>query len=205
MLHTHRVMTYDFAGHAVPGIQPDEEPAYWRDVGTIDAWFDAQFDTLGPHPLLRLANPDWPIHSQADELGEALVDGAEIDGSLLGAGAIVQGAQVAQSILRAGVHVQPRARLTRCVVMEGSTIGEGAQLRGTVVCEDNDVPPQERIGEDAACDAARFPVTAAGIVVVPPGHFPCRWRHPELRPHARTARAMLAAPSKANAAVALTP
>ncbi len=61
LLRSHRVMAYDFATNRVPGVQPYEEPGYWRDVGTIDSYLDAQRDVVGTTPRFRLWNPEWPL------------------------------------------------------------------------------------------------------------------------------------------------
>ncbi|HSV84917.1 MAG TPA: glucose-1-phosphate adenylyltransferase [Ramlibacter sp.] len=172
LVKTHKVMAYDFTTNVVPGVAGTEERAYWRDVGTLDAWFDAQFDAVGLHPRFGLTNPEWPIHTSADPAGPALVEGGAVRHSVLGSGSVVDGARVERTILRSGVHVQAGARLENCVVMDGSRIRQGACVQGAIIGEDNDVPPAEFIGMDMARDRNRFMVTSRGIVVVPAGYFP---------------------------------
>ena len=167
MVATHRLAAYDFTTNEVPGVAACEEPAYWRDVGTLDAYFEAHLDTLGAEPRFRMHNPAWPIHG-----GAGLVDAAQVD----------RGAVMQHSLLRSAVRVEPGVRLERCIVMDRARIGAGAQLRGVIVAQDNDVPPYERIGFDPVRDSQRFPITDAGVVVVPAGFFPARAVAPVAKP-----------------------
>jgi glucose-1-phosphate adenylyltransferase len=159
MVASHRLAAYDFTTNEVPGVAAFEERGYWRDVGTLDAYFEAHLDTLGDEPRFNMHNPQWPIHGA--NTGSA---GSQIDAS----------AVIESSLLRGGVRVEPGARLERCIVMDRARIGAGAQLRGVIVAHDNDVPQHERIGFDLVRDSQRFPVTEAGVVVVPAGFFPAR-------------------------------
>jgi glucose-1-phosphate adenylyltransferase len=67
LLHSHRVFAYDFAGNRVPGVRPQEERGYWRDIGTIEAYQAAQQDVLGQFPRFNLVNPQWPLHGDAGQ------------------------------------------------------------------------------------------------------------------------------------------
>lgn len=172
MVGSHHVLAYDFAGNAVPGREPGEDPVYWRDVGTVDAWFEAHFDTLGPSPRFRMANPRWPIHTGAEPGEPALVEDGQIHRSTVGPGCIVQGAILDHAMLRRSVCAGPGARLEHCIVMDGARIGRDAWVRHAIIDEDNDIPPGERIGHDLALDRQRFHVTPGGVVVVAAGQFP---------------------------------
>lgn len=174
MLDRHRVMAYDFTTHTIPGVQDFEDPHYWRDVGTIDAYFDAHFDTLGAQPRFRMTNPHWPIYASPDQAESAQIEHGLIDHSSVGTGSVVDGARLDHAMLRRSVRVEPDATLERCLVMDGSRIGRGARVRRAIVDEDNDVPPFEAIGYDLARDRRRFHVTETDIVVVPSRHFPAR-------------------------------
>jgi glucose-1-phosphate adenylyltransferase len=171
MLRSHRLVAYDFAGQQVPGVAPFEEPAYWRDVGTVDAYFGAHLDTLGLRPSLRIGNPQWPIHAGADLAEPAYIEAGRIARSAVGAGCCIDDAELDQAVLRPGATVQADARLDRCIVMEGTVVGRGASLRRVIVDQDNHIPPGTRIGHDPVEDRRRFPVSDSGIVVVPQGHF----------------------------------
>lgn len=178
MVKTHRLAAYDFAANVVPGVHATEERAYWRDVGTLDAWFEAQFDAVGVHPRFQLTNPQWPIHTAAEPAGPALVEGGAVRHSVLACGSVVEAASLERAIIRGGVHVHAGARLENCVVLEGSCVGQGAHIRHAIIGEDNDVPRGERIGLDLARDRERFTLTAGGIVAVPAGFFSRGSVHP---------------------------
>ncbi|MBL0726649.1 glucose-1-phosphate adenylyltransferase [Piscinibacter sp. HJYY11] len=172
LMKTHKLMAYDFATNVVPGVADYEEKAYWRDVGTIDAYFAAHFDTLGATPRFKMTNSDWPIYASADQSESAKVECGVIRRSVLGSGCIVNDARLDHVMLRRAVTVQPDAVLDHCIVMDRNTICRGAKLRNAIVDLDNCIPPGETIGYDLERDRQRFHVSENGIVVVPRGHFP---------------------------------
>lgn len=174
MIRSHRLMAYDFHTNEVPGIEPYEEHAYWRDVGTIDAYFEAHFDTLGATPRFRMTNRQWPIYASPDQAESAQIENGNITRSVVGSGSIVDGARLDHAMLRRSVMVERNAELEHCIVMERSRIGHGAQIRRAIIDQDNDIPPGERIGFDLEKDRQRFHVTPSGIVVVPRMYFAAR-------------------------------
>jgi glucose-1-phosphate adenylyltransferase len=174
LLKSHRVMAYDFHTNVIPGIGAQEEHGYWRDVGTIDAYFAAHFDTLGPTPRFGMSNRQWPIHACPDDADAAQIESGAIHHSSVGAGCIVEAATLDHAMLRRSVHVQAQAQLAHCIVMDRSVVGTGARLKRVIVDQDNHIPPYEVIGHDLAKDRQRFEVSDGGIVVVPKGHFPPR-------------------------------
>jgi glucose-1-phosphate adenylyltransferase len=179
ILKSRRVVAYDFTANVIPGLQPYEERAYWRDVGTIDAYFDAHLDTLGATPRFQMTNPQWPIFASADQAASAQIEGGDIHRSVIGSGCIVDGAQLDHTMLRRSVVVEADAVLDHCIVMDRSAIGPGARLRRVIVDQDNAIPANERIGFDPERDRARFTVSESGIVVVPRGYFPRTATHRE--------------------------
>jgi glucose-1-phosphate adenylyltransferase len=172
MVNSHKLVAYDFATNEIPGTEPYEEHAYWRDVGTIDAYYQAHFDTLGAQPKFRMTNRRWPIYASPDQAESAQIENGVINRSVVGSGSIIDGAELDHAMLRRSVLVERGARLEHCIVMERSRIGRGAQIRNAIVDQDNDIPPDERIGFDLELDRKRFPVTPSGIVVVPAGAYP---------------------------------
>lgn len=184
MVKTHKLVAYDFATNTIPGTEPYEEHAYWRDVGTIDAYYQAHFDTLGAHPKFRMTNRQWPIYASPDQAESAQIENGVINRSVVGSGSIVDGAELDHAMLRRSVLVERGARLEHCIVMERSRIGRGAQVRRAIIDQDNDIPADARIGFDLEQDRKRFHVTPSGIVVVPAGCFPARQaaRSPYLAP-----------------------
>ncbi len=174
LVRSHKLVAYDFDTNSIPGTEPYEEHAYWRDVGTIDSYFDAHFDTLGAAPKFRMTNTRWPIYASPDHAESAQIENGVINRSVVGSGCVVDGATLDHAMLRRSVLVERGARLEHCIVMERSRIGTGALIRRAIIDQDNDVPPQERIGFDLVQDRERFQVTDSGIVVVPAGYFPPR-------------------------------
>jgi glucose-1-phosphate adenylyltransferase len=174
MVKSHKLVAYDFATNVIPGTEPYEEHAYWRDVGSIDAYFQAHFDTLGAKPRFRMTNRRWPIYASPDQAESAQIENGVIHHSMVGSGSIIDGASLDHAMLRRSVMVEPGAQLEHCIVMERSRIGRGAQVRRCIIDQDNDVPAGETIGYDESADRRRFHVTPSGIVVVPAGFFPGR-------------------------------
>lgn len=182
LLTTHRVTAYDFHAHAVPGLADDEEAGYWRDVGTLDAYFAAHLDTLGPSPRFRLDNPLWPLQPAQGARAPARACDSHLSQARLGSGAVVERALLHQAVVGRAARVGPGAVLERTLLLDGAVVGEGARLRNVIVDRDNVIPPGESIGFDAARDAARFPRSEAGIVVVPRGHFAAAPTDPRQHP-----------------------
>jgi len=174
MVKSHKLVAYDFATNTIQGTEPYEEHAYWRDVGTIDAYYQAHFDTLGAQPRFRMTNRHWPIYASPDQAESAQIENGVINRSIVGSGSIVDGADLDHAMLRRSVLVERGARLEHCIIMERSRIGRGAQVRRAIIDQDNHIPAEERIGCDPEQDRRRFPVTPSGIVVVPAGAFPAR-------------------------------
>ncbi len=162
-----RLLTYDFSSNVVGSI--GRQIGYWRDVGTVDAYFDAHMDTQGALPRFDVVDPSWPIRSAATPGAWARPGGGAGWASVIGSDGRPDAAGV---IVRDGVTISPEAQLERCVVHDGVTIGAGCRLRNVIVASDNVLPAGIEIGFDAAADAQRFPITEGGIVVVPTGAFP---------------------------------
>lgn len=171
MVASHRLLAYDFTTNVIPGVAPFEEPAYWRDVGTIDAYFNAHLDTLGVEPKFRMTNPEWPIYASADQYESAQVESGVIQRSVVGSGCIVHGAHLDHVMLRRAVRIEPDAQLSHCIVMDHALIGRGAKLRKVIVDQGNHIPPGEVIGFDSHKDRERFHVSEGGVVVVPRDYF----------------------------------
>ena len=163
---------YDFSENVVPG-QDDREKGYWRDVGTIDSYYDANMDLLAPVPVFNLYNDDWPVYTSHEPLPPAKISrgaGGEpsyVDGSLLCAGSIVSGAHVERSIASAGVRVHHDAHVTGSLLFPGVVVGSGARINRCIVDKNVFIPPGHRVGFDAAADAERFTISDNGIVVIP--------------------------------------
>ena len=169
MIGTHRVFAYDFAQNRIPGIRAYEEAAYWRDVGTIDAYFEANRDTLFQEPRFNLFNPRWFVNSSNYQGPSAKINGGEIDNCIIGAGSLVNGARIRNSIIRREVIIEPDVEIDDCIIMDYTVIRRGTRLKRVIVDRHNTLEAGTQIGFDAAADRARYRVSEGGIAVVPKG------------------------------------
>jgi glucose-1-phosphate adenylyltransferase len=169
LIQTKRVFAYDFCRNRIPGIRASEEQAYWRDVGTIDAYFAAHQDLLGAEPKFDLFNPGWRIGSSNYQGPSPKFLHAELDNSIISAGGLIKGARIRNSIVRREVFIEEDVELDECVIMDYAVLRKGARLRRTIVDRYNTIETGDRIGYDADADRRRFTVTDSGIVVVPRG------------------------------------
>jgi glucose-1-phosphate adenylyltransferase len=170
LLRRHRVFAYNFRSNVISGVREYEEPAYWRDVGTIGAYFAASMDLVGKTPPFDLDNPRWPIFARSAEGPPVRVVSGEITDSLLGDGAVVEGARVTRAILGRGVRVAPGAVIEDAIVMDYTEVGEGAHVVRAIVDRFNHIPPFAQVGPDGnEAGAALVHRDPSGIVVVPRG------------------------------------
>ena len=162
---------YDFSTNVIPG-QDERENGYWRDVGTIDAYYEANMDLIAPVPVFNLYNERWPVYTYRKALPPAKVsrgvggEPAFVDGSLLSQGSIVSGSHVEHSIISPRVFIDHDAHVTDSIIMEGVHIGAGARLNRCIVDKNVVIPKFERIGLDRDADSGRYTVSDNGIVVI---------------------------------------
>lgn len=170
LLGRKQVYAYDFSTNSVPGVNEYEEQGYWRDVGTVDAYYEAHLDALGERPRFDTFNPRWPIFSSNYQGPVAQVLGGTLGNSLLGAATVVRdGARLRNCIVRREAVIDRDAELEDCIVMDYAFIGHGARLRRVIVDRNNIIPPGTQIGFDRRADAERYHVSEGGVVVVPKG------------------------------------
>ena len=168
LMTSRRLYAYDFATNRVPGVKRFEEAAYWRDVGTLDAYFDAHQDVLGIEPRFELFNPQWPIYSSNYQGPVAKIVGGTITNSILAAGTLLKDATVRNSIIRREVILEEGVELEDCIIMDYVVIKRGARLRKVIVDRYNTIKAGA-IGYDPEANRQSFYVTASGIVVIPQG------------------------------------
>lgn len=169
LLASHRLFAYDFSTNEIPGIKPYEEPGYWRDVGTLDAYFEAHQDVLGLEPRFDVFNPQWPIFSSNYQGPVARIVEGQIDNSLLGAATVINRARIRNCIIRREAVVEPGAVLEDCVIMDYVRVCSGARLRRVIVDRHNIIEADACIGYDSEADRRRYHVTDSGLVVIPMG------------------------------------
>lgn len=164
-----RVFAYDFQNNEVPGVKPYEEQGYWRDVGTVPAYWEAHMDLLGEAPRFDLDNRYWPIRTGQHPGPPARFVGGNIENVQVGEASLIKRATIRNSILGRSVWVNDGAVIEDSIVMDHTTVGKGARLRRAIIDRFNIIPADAEIGIDAAADRRRHFVDASGLVVVPRG------------------------------------
>jgi glucose-1-phosphate adenylyltransferase len=169
LIGTHRVYAYEFGG---PRGRVTQD-RYWRDVGSIDAYYEANMDLLKPVPPLDLYQQDWAIrtyHGQNPPArmvpGESGKD-ALLTNSIMGAGTVIIGGSVRHSILASRILVHEEAEVEQSILFDHVTVGRGARLRCCIIDKHVKIPPGETIGFDPDKDGRRFTRSEKGIIVVP--------------------------------------
>ena len=165
---------YDFANNIVPG-ETERDKGYWRDVGSIDSYFDAHMDLVSVHPIFNLYNRNWPILTNPPSMPPAKFSerGIAFD-SIVGAGSIIAGGELRNTVASYDVLVGRDAKIENSVLMPSVRIGDGAQIKNVILDKNVIVEPGARIGFDRAEDQKRFTVSDAGIVVVGKGEVVTR-------------------------------
>ncbi|GAB3974449.1 glucose-1-phosphate adenylyltransferase [Actinoallomurus acanthiterrae] len=166
-----RAQVYDFADNEVPG-STDRDRGYWRDVGTLDAFYEAHMDLISVHPVFNLYNRDWPIYTGHDPLPPAKFvfneegrRGYATD-SIVSPGAILAGGMAERSILSPGVQLDAAAEVHNSVLMDNVRVGRGAVVRNAIIDKNVVIPDGGRIGVDEDYDRAHFTVTDSGVRVL---------------------------------------
>jgi glucose-1-phosphate adenylyltransferase len=166
---------YDFIRNDVAG-STDRDRDYWRDVGTLDAYYDAHIDLISINPVFNLYNTDWPlfsgypglppakfVHAGPGRLGHAA-------DSLVSPGVIVSGATVSGSVLSPGVYLHSWSSVSDSVILDGTMVGRHSQVHRAILDKNVRVEEGARVGIDKEHDRARgFTVSDSGITVVPKG------------------------------------
>lgn len=162
---------YDFTADLLAG-QQNHERGYWRDVGTLDAYYQASMDLLAPDPLFSLDNLLWPIRGDVSATDRARVPSSSAEGaaaensSIVSPTADVAGARIYHSVVSPHVRIHPGAVVTDSVLLDGVVIGRDATIKGAVIDEHVIVPHRATVGAGATAHSATTSVTRRGIVVV---------------------------------------
>ncbi|MFN3739640.1 MAG: glucose-1-phosphate adenylyltransferase [Thermodesulfovibrionales bacterium] len=167
LVETGRVFAYDFATNIIPGTKDYEEKGYWRDVGTIEAYFNAHMDMLGERPLFELNNRLWPIHPSSSEFPPAKILRGDIRNSIIAEGTVIGKARIINSVVRSGVTVEDGVTIEESIIMDDVVIKRGASLKRVIVDKLNTIGEGEKIGFDPEKDRFRCHIDRSAIAVIP--------------------------------------
>jgi len=173
LIQSHKVHAYSFGGNT-GRVTPDR---YWRDVGTLDSFYDANMDLLKPLPSLNLYQNDWPIRTYQSQSAPARTvpgtsgnEGIFIN-SIVAGGTVIAGGSVQHSILFPNVYIGDETMVQDCILFNDVSVGDGCHLQRCIIDKGVQVPAGEQIGTDLEKDKQRFTVSDNGVVVVPKGSF----------------------------------
>jgi glucose-1-phosphate adenylyltransferase len=152
----HRVFAYTF----------DD---YWEDIGTIDAYWEANMAFVSPDPPLILKDPAWTIRSYKPQYPPTFISGADLRSSIVGTGCSLTDCRVVNSIIAPGVRVEPGAEVADSILFEDVVVRRGARLRKVIIDKSSTIPEARAIGYDGEADGRDFKISRTGIRVVPKG------------------------------------
>ncbi len=172
MVGKRRVYAYDFSRNEIPGML-ERERGYWRDVGTIDAYWQANMDLVSVNPIFDFYNMRWPIRTYTPPLPPAKFVFAEqarigmATDSLVSEGCIISGGRIDRSVLSPGVRINSFAHVEEAILFDGVDVGRHARIRRAIVDKGVRIPPGMEIGFDHEDDRRRgLTVSDDGVVVV---------------------------------------
>ena len=171
MLSSNKVYAFNFKD------KDTNQPKYWRDVGSIDAYFDANMSLIQVVPLINLYDKEWPFRTYQEQYGPTKTVWAEEDNNRIGMalnsiisnGCIISGGRVKSSVLSPDVKINSFSEVSDSILMEGVDIGRYAKVKRAIIDKNVKVPQKMEIGYDLEKDRKKFTVTESGIVVIPKG------------------------------------
>lgn len=166
-LKTDRVMAYNFLDNEVPGVAYYEEPGYWRDVGTIEAYWQANMDLLGETPSCDLRNQEWPIRTEPSYGPPANLVNCYVDHALIGEGSRAVEADIRRSIIGRHVRIESGAYIEDSIIFDHTLIGAGAKLQRVVVDRHNTLPAHVDLGPRGEEREGPSNWGESGVLVIP--------------------------------------
>ncbi len=173
LLGHRRLHGYDFRKNRIPHPLKGEEPSYWRDLGTIEAYYEANMDLRAVDPSFNLYNRSWPIRTAGygDPPAKFVFDYEGRSGiavnSIVGEGTIISGSAIRASVIGRNVRIHSYGQIEECILMDWVEIGRGCRVRRAIIDKFNVIPPGAEIGYDPVKDRERYFVSESGIVVIP--------------------------------------
>ncbi|HKY08925.1 MAG TPA: glucose-1-phosphate adenylyltransferase [Candidatus Binatia bacterium] len=176
-----RACAYDFRKNRVPSPSKGEEPSYWRDLGTLDAYYDASMDLCSIDPSFNLYNRSWPLRTvgHADPPAKFVFDWGDRQGmavnSVVAEGTIISGSYVHNCVVGRNVRIHSYSHVEDSVIMDWVEIGRNCRIRHAIIDKANVIPSGTVIGYDGAQDAERYTVSPNGVVVLSRGPRKTTW------------------------------
>jgi glucose-1-phosphate adenylyltransferase len=181
LLKEKRVYAYDFRKNSVPSTQKGEEPSYWRDLGTIEAYYAANMDLCSVDPSFNLYNRSWPLRTTefSDPPAKFVFDWADRRGmgldSIVAQGTIISGSTARNCVIGRNVRIHSYSQIDDSVIMDWVEIGRGCKIRKAIIDKSNVIPPGTEIGYNLEKDRSRYFVSETGIVVLERGERKTNW------------------------------
>jgi len=161
-----KLFAYDFETNIIPGSKPYEERGYWRDAGTLKAFWDAHQDMLGEKPLFDIKNEIWPIRPSRNELPALKILGGEITNSIIAEGAIINRSKIINSVIRRGVVIEDGVEVRDSIIMDYVVLKKGCILNKVIVDAHNVIEENVHIGFDSKTPYWRAHLDLSGITVI---------------------------------------
>lgn len=165
---------YDFTLNEVPGETPRDRH-YWRDVGTLDSYYEANMDLVAPHPVFNLYNSEWPVFTSFRTLPPAKIvahgeyGSGDIANSMVSAGCIITGATVRNSVLSPNVRIEPGAVVEGSILFDDVHVGSNAVVNNAIVDKHVVIPRNRQVGTNPERDAEEFKVSPSGVIAIGKG------------------------------------
>jgi glucose-1-phosphate adenylyltransferase len=170
ILKQYRTFAYNFPSYKLRGLKPYEEQGYWRDVGTIESYWQTNMDLLGNKPKFDLNNPHWPINTSVHNTPPTSYVGGQIENSMMSNGCIIHDKTVVRgSVLASNVTVMEGAVIEDSIIMDSCVIGKNARIKKAIIDRFNFIPDKSTIGIDKDHDSQNYFIDPSGIVVIPRG------------------------------------
>ncbi|WP_420264792.1 glucose-1-phosphate adenylyltransferase [Candidatus Magnetominusculus dajiuhuensis] len=167
LVNTRGLFAYDFSRNKIPGAKPYEEIGYWRDVGTIKAYWESNMDMLDEEPIFDIYNHRWPIHPTISFTPPAKIISGDIQNCSISNGVRIKGAAIKHSIIRSGVIIEEDVEITDSIIMEYVHIKKGAKLKKVIIDKNNVINEGEKLGFDCNKDRFRLHIDECDIGILP--------------------------------------
>jgi glucose-1-phosphate adenylyltransferase len=161
-----KLYAYDFATSSIPGIKDYEERGYWRDVGTIKAFWDAHQDMLGEKPVFDINNDLWPIRASRNDLPATKIMGGEVTNSIIAEGTMIQRARIINSVVRRGVIIEDGVEVRDSIIMDHVVLKKDCFINKAIIDSYNVIEEGVHVGADSRKPYFRATIDSSGIAVV---------------------------------------